>query len=169
MAAANTNRVSRFETSVASRDDLLSASKAIRDDLTHTSEQKLLQASKAIHDEIAGKVDKDLQAATEDLRLMLDEGLGAASGEHARRHNDLERRLDKLEEKIVGLEQLYHNGIKQILETIRSLPTPEVTVNVPEMNPTVSVKSPDVQVIVPPRRKRISYDGAGRPVEIVEE
>lgn len=128
-------------------------------------EADLLTAARAIHDELsvslAGKLTgmeaKVILAVGEAFKREIDRKINALAAEMVKR--------------IDGLRKSYQESLEQMLEVVKSLPlpkvelSPDIQVNVPAQPP------PAVKVDVhPPRatRKHIRYDEQNRPVEITE-
>lgn len=145
--------------------DLVEASKAIRDVLSLHFSKKLeefeghLEESKStfsssILEMVRESFQKELDSFRESLRSEMRDAIREA----------YEASLSALKEFITSIER------PDIVVNLPEYKSPEVVVNNPTFNlPEAPLSKVDVHVPPPRRfRKKISYDGNGRPVEIEE-
>lgn len=159
---------------LATKGEVVEASKA----LTHHMKGMLAKALDEMDSMVSVRVGRVLDKA-------LEEKLSEKGGAHDK---SFESFKVEIRAEIQSLKSLYESGLKKVeilLESLKGIQVTvpdgaitvtvdqkpsQVTVNVPENS--INVAAPKVEVNVPPARrvkKRIEYDGYGRPMEIEEQ
>ena len=105
----------------------------------------LLQASKAIYDQTRSMVDNKFDESEMSLILKIQGVLSKNIEEMFRQ--ELDRRLSEfctvIEDKINSINLSYQDGLLQIKMFLQALPTPQINVNVPQQEtPQVNVNIP---------------------------